>query len=199
MQTEMYVRYLFFKLVTDSHLGDERVARDARPVRVGTLRPAIVLYDEPHPLGDDIAAVQTTDLSKRPDLLIIMGTSLKVHGLKKLVKEFAKAVHSGSTNSTATSQPKVIFVNKTAPAAEWSGIIDVHVQGTTDEWVDRVTSDWKQFKPADWETQPTLKEVLSNKNTKTNKATKDPSAKATKPKGEFHNPTFSNILTKKSL
>ena len=159
------------------------MARSARAVRVGTLRPAIVLYDEPHPLGDDIATIQTSDLSKRPDLLIIMGTSLKVHGLKKLVKEFAKAVHHGSTTSSSTAPPTVIFVNKTAPAAEWAGIIDLHVQGTSDAWVERVISDWKHSKPADWETQPTLKEVLGTTNAKAKVTTV--AVKTGKPKGKY--------------
>lgn len=145
---------------SDHSAGDDRVARSARPVRVGTLRPAIVLYDEPHPLGDDIATIQTADLSKRPDLLIIMGTSLKVHGLKKLVKEFAKAVKQGSIVSSA-SAPKVVFVNKTAPASEWSSIIDLHVEGTTDAWVERVVADWKHARPADWEIQPKIKTVVA--------------------------------------
>ena len=88
---------------TIGNVGNERVARSARAVRVGTLRLAIVLYDEPHSLGDDIATVQSADLSK-PDLLVVMGTSLKVHGLKKLVKEFAKAVHQRSAPTTANPQ-----------------------------------------------------------------------------------------------
>ena len=175
---------------SDTHLGDERIARSARPVRVGTLRPAIVLYDESHPLGDDIATIQTTDLAKRPDFLIIMGTSLKVHGLKKLVKEFAKAVHQGGPTSAAA--PKVIFVNKTAPAAEWSGVIDVHVEGTTDAWVDKVTADWKHARPADWEVQTTLKSVLSMANAKPKpKGAVGPVAKSSKAKGDFLRLTFS--------
>jgi NAD-dependent histone deacetylase SIR2 len=55
-----------------------------------------VLYDEAHPLGDDIGAIQASDVSRKPDMLIIMGTSLKVHGLRRLVKEFAKAVHASA-------------------------------------------------------------------------------------------------------
>ena len=57
-----------------------------------------------------------------------MGTSLKVHGFKKLVKDFAKAVHESAPSPAAasTSSPKnakafagkVVFVNKTAPGAE---------------------------------------------------------------------------------
>ena len=52
-----------------------------------------MLYDEPHPRGDDIGTIQTSDIGRKPDMLIVMGTSLKVHGFKKLVRDFAKAVH----------------------------------------------------------------------------------------------------------
>jgi len=41
------------------------------------------------PLGDDIGTLQAFDVSRKLDMLIIMGTSLKVHGLRKLVKDFA--------------------------------------------------------------------------------------------------------------
>ncbi|KZW03934.1 DHS-like NAD/FAD-binding domain-containing protein [Exidia glandulosa HHB12029] len=137
----------------------DRVARSARSIRVGTLRPAIVLYDEPHPYGDEIGAMCTGDLARKPDLLIIMGTSLKVHGIKKLVKDFAKAVHAhpaAASPKNKTGGGKVIFVNKTAPGSEWAGIIDVHVEGETDAWVDKVIRDWKKSRPADWEIQKTL-------------------------------------------
>jgi len=149
--------------------AEARIARSARPLKIGTLRPAIVLYDEPHPLGDDIGAIQTADISRKPDLLIIMGTSLKVHGLRKLVKEFAKTVHASATStgkplspkntnkSTKNFTGKVIFVNRTPPpAGEWSDIIDYHVAGEADKWVDKVIKDWKKMRPADWEVQKTL-------------------------------------------
>lgn len=113
--------------------------------------------------------METADLSRKPDLLIIMGTSLKVHGLKKLVKEFAKAVHATapSTEHSLFNSPKfavsknsmkgkVIFVNKTPPSSEWKGIIDYHVEGETDAWVGRVLEDWKKMRPQDWEVQTTL-------------------------------------------
>ncbi|KAH7930382.1 DHS-like NAD/FAD-binding domain-containing protein [Leucogyrophana mollusca] len=140
-----------------------RVARSARALKIGTLRPAIVLYDEPHPLGDDIGTIQTSDIGRKPDMLIIMGTSLKVHGLKKLVKDFAKAVHASADVSPGSSpkptkswQGKVVFVNKTAPGSEWADIIDYHVAGETDKWTDRVIADWKKMRPSDWEVQKTL-------------------------------------------
>ncbi|KAK2461579.1 hypothetical protein APHAL10511_006042 [Amanita phalloides] len=142
--------------------SNARAARSARPIKVGSLRPAIVLYGEPHPLGDEIGNMQTNDMARKPDMLIIMGTSLKVHGLKKLVKDFARTVHDSVPSNDATTSRgrkwagKVIFVNKTPPAAEWSNIIDYHVACETDEWTGKVISDWKKMKPADWEVQQTL-------------------------------------------
>ena len=132
-----------------------RVARSARALKIGTLRPAIVLYDEPHPLGDEIGQIQAADVRKGPDLLIVMGTSLKVHGLKKLVKEFAKVTHARKGPKTPGI---VIFVNKTPPGNEWDGVIDYHVEGDTDSWTEKVIADWKKHKPTDWEHQTTLVE-----------------------------------------
>ncbi|KAG8219470.1 DHS-like NAD/FAD-binding domain-containing protein [Butyriboletus roseoflavus] len=123
--------------------AEARLARSARPLKVGSLRPAIVLYDEVHPLGDDIGLIQTHDILRKPDMLIIMGTSLKVHGIKKLVKDFAKAVHASKTSTTGTPrsakswQGKVVFVNKTSTGK-------------------RVLEDWKKMRPSDWEVQQML-------------------------------------------
>ena len=78
------------------------------------------------------------DLFRKPDLLLIMGTSLKVHGLKRVVREFAKAVH-------AKKGGLVVFINLTPPSKEWEDVIDIHIQGETDAWVERVEEEWKQF------------------------------------------------------
>ncbi|KAJ7631153.1 DHS-like NAD/FAD-binding domain-containing protein [Roridomyces roridus] len=161
--TEEHVRVFVEGMAPDcpecAQRAEARAARSARAIKVGTLRPAIVLYDEPHPLGDDIGSIQTADLSRKPDMLIIMGTSLKVHGLKKLVKEFARSVHAAAPPSPAKAKSfagKVVFVNRTPPSSEWAGIIDYHVCGDTDPWVERVIEDWKKMRPADWEIQQTL-------------------------------------------
>lgn len=135
---------------TDFEIGESRINRSARATSVGTLRPSIVLYDEPHPLGDDIGQLTAYDVSRRPDMLLIMGTSLKVHGLKRLVKDFAKAVHGGKKRGL------VVFVNATPPSKEWEGVIDVHIEGETDKWVEKVEEEWKRVKPGDWEVQTTL-------------------------------------------
>jgi NAD+-dependent protein deacetylase SIR2 len=132
------------------------------------LRPAIVLYDEAHPLGDDIGTIQAFDVSRKPDMLIIMGTSLKVHGLRKLVKEFAKAVHASAPPDPLSTKAhaknwvgKVVFVNKTPPGSEWNGIIDYHVEGETDAWAHKVEEEWRKLRPSDWEVQQTLDDADS--------------------------------------
>ncbi|KAH9044509.1 DHS-like NAD/FAD-binding domain-containing protein [Lactarius pseudohatsudake] len=167
--TEEYLQLFADGLAPDcpecTSRSEARLARSARPLKIGTLRPAIVLYDEAHPLGDDIGAIQASDVSRKPDMLIIMGTSLKVHGLRRLVKEFAKAVHASAppdpTSTKAQAKNwvgKVIFVNKTPPGGEWNGIIDYYIEGETDAWTHRVEEDWRKMRPSDWEVQQTLDE-----------------------------------------
>lgn len=133
---------------------DQRVAQDRRAIKVGALRPAVVLYDESHPQGEDIGDIIDRDKKNHPDLLLIMGTSLQVYGCKKMVKDFAKAVHRDTDLPSAISGTPsariVIFVNKTAPAKEWDGIIDYHVQSETDSWVKSVVECWQVERPRDW-------------------------------------------------
>ncbi|OBZ89146.1 NAD-dependent histone deacetylase HST3 [Choanephora cucurbitarum] len=109
--------------------GSERIKLGKRSLSMGTLRPNIVLYNEAHPDGETIGRLQCTDLRRKPDLMIVMGTSLKIPGLKRFIKQAAKQIHSSSKNG------KVVFVNKTAPSKEWDKVFDYEVLGDTDDWV----------------------------------------------------------------
>ncbi|KAI9179313.1 NAD-dependent deacetylase hst3 [Blastocladiella emersonii ATCC 22665] len=71
----------------------QRAAQGKRARATGTLRPDVVLYNEAHPYGDAIADVVSRDVRRRPDLVIVMGTSLKVHGIKRLVRDLATAAN----------------------------------------------------------------------------------------------------------
>lgn len=96
---------------------------------VGILRPNIVLYGENHPSGEFITQGLNFDIIKgKPDLLLIMGTSLKVDGVKKLIRSISKQVHERSGI--------VIFINLSNIAKHsWSGIIDYHIESDCDFWV----------------------------------------------------------------
>ncbi|TWU72171.1 hypothetical protein ED733_000354 [Metarhizium rileyi] len=129
------------------HCVGATVAREERGKRalgVGKLRPDIVLYGEEHPNSHLISPIITHDLGLYPDMLLILGTSLRVHGLKVMVREFAKAVHSKGG--------KVVFVNFTKPPDSiWGDIIDYWVQWDCDAWVAdlqvRVPKLWQQPDP----------------------------------------------------
>jgi hypothetical protein len=129
-------------------LDEDRRNRGKRGTAVGKLRPNIVLYGEENPAADTISSLTQHDLTLAPDVLLILGTSLKVHGLKVLVKEFAKAVHAKSGG-----KGKVIFVNDTAPAdSVWKKTIDYWVSMDCDEWVASV----KKCRPELWEVEEAL-------------------------------------------
>ncbi|KAK7720958.1 NAD-dependent deacetylase hst3 [Diaporthe eres] len=143
-----------------------RQEKGKRALGVGKLRPDIVLYGEEHPESQRISDIIQHDLSLAPDLLIIMGTSLKVHGLKTVVKEFAKAIHNKKDG-------KVIFVNYTKPAdSVWADTIDFWVEMDCDAWV----HDLKEKKPIIWSPPGTIDE--ESRNTKRRRRTNVESEKA---------------------
>lgn len=108
--------------------SNKRTGNGRRKLAIGRLRPDIVLYGEEHPNANLIAPLVTHDLALGPDVLLIMGTSLRVHGLKIMVREFAKAVHSRGG--------KVVFVNQTKPSeSTWGDVIDFWVAWDCDQWV----------------------------------------------------------------
>ncbi|ORY01868.1 DHS-like NAD/FAD-binding domain-containing protein [Basidiobolus meristosporus CBS 931.73] len=118
-------------------LGIIRDIVGKRSKATGFLRPSIVLYNEHHPQGDHIGQLSAFDIRRNPDLLIIMGTSLKVSGIKKLVKEMAGRVHESKIG-------KVIYINRVPPtASEWGNIIDYHLMGDVDSAIDLLESDLK--------------------------------------------------------
>jgi hypothetical protein len=119
-----------------------------------------VLYNETHKDGEGVGEAVRRDLmgsgrSSRggADLLLVVGTSLKVPGTKRIVREFAKSLHARdaqpmaevSTNlptpapSPGPSSPaarrarpiRTIYLNLDfpAPAREWEGVFDVWVDG----------------------------------------------------------------------
>ena len=130
---------------------------------VGKLRPSVVLYNEMHKDGEGVGEAVRKDLvggskgkgRSGADLLLVVGTSLRVPGTKRIVREFAKAVHSRNSvtasNSSscssglATPAPsprrtplsdddtpfKSVYLNFDfpVPTREWEGVFDAWVQG----------------------------------------------------------------------
>ncbi|KAM3160609.1 Protein acetyllysine N-acetyltransferase [Lachancea thermotolerans] len=106
---------------------------------IGLLRPNIVLYGENHPSCEFITQGLNLDIARgRPDLFFIMGTSLKVDGVKKLVRNFSKQVHDRNG--------LVVLINKTRIGdCNWHGIIDYQILSDCDAWVDHLKEDIPEF------------------------------------------------------
>ncbi|KAB8297651.1 hypothetical protein EYC80_001459 [Monilinia laxa] len=129
-----------------------RQDKGRRGLAVGRLRPDIVLYGEEHPHANLVGPLIIHDLKLGPDVLLILGTSLRVHGLKIMVKEFAQAVHARGGS--------VIFVNQTKPPeSQWGDVIDYWVEWDCDAWV----LDLKNRRSDIWQPYSNVSHSVANK------------------------------------
>ncbi|CDR43937.1 hypothetical protein NBRC10512_000160 [Rhodotorula toruloides] len=123
------------------------------------LRPSIVLYSEPPPLSSSltIGSLSLSDLSSSPgpDVMLVMGTSLRIPGFKKLVKEFSKSVGSRGGVRVLVNREEI------GGRSEWKGVFDYEIIADTDSFVTRLIEGWKRLRPHDWTgRQTTLGEVF---------------------------------------
>ncbi|QLQ82300.1 hypothetical protein HG537_0H00610 [Torulaspora globosa] len=101
-----------------------RMAAGVRTHGVGKLRPRVVLYNEIHPEGDEIGKITTFDLRRKPDCLVIAGTSLQIPGVKAICKQFGQKVKA--------SRGIVLYLNQEYPnraTMESIGCVDLIVLG----------------------------------------------------------------------
>lgn len=145
-----------------------------RSIRGGILRPDIVLYNEPNPQGESIAEHIATDLNRRPTMLLVMGTSLKVVGLKRLIKDFARSIR-------AEEEGLVVFLNKTGiqSRSEWKSVFDYELVGESDEWIKLFRQDHQTRLQPQQQAQQKAKRPSADVTSTPTKPTKD--QKATTP------------------
>ncbi len=165
----------------------DRQERGKRGVAVGSLRPNIVLYGEEHPLNQSLAPLVPFDLSSGPEILIIMGTSLKVHGLQKVVREFAKKIHARKDG-----KGRVVFINRTKPAESvWERVIDSYVAMDCDDWV----RDLRTRREDLWLRQGELTLTVTKPTEKKRKSMDDSSASSKRPRIVVEIPTKGRSTT----
>ncbi|KAH9936053.1 DHS-like NAD/FAD-binding domain-containing protein [Amylocystis lapponica] len=149
---------------------------------VGKLRPSVVLYNEVHKDGEEVGEVVRRDLvgsSKGKgragaDLLLVVGTSLRVPGTKRIVREFSKAVRSRASVASAppvesaqalglglgtpTPSPrrspaddeeppvKTVYLNLDfpVPTREWEGVFDVWIRGDAQDFARMVLEEMEK-------------------------------------------------------
>lgn len=109
----------------------------------------MVLYNEDHPNGDEIDDIVTYDLRQKPDMLIIMGTTLSIPNLRKYVKMLSDIIHK--------HRGLVVWIDKDerawkAAEKSWGkNIFDHFVVGDIDEWCNRAALYWRDKRSGDWD------------------------------------------------
>lgn len=95
---------------------------------VGRLRPRMVLYNESNPDDEAIGAVARADMRTRPDAVIVVGTTLKIPGVRRITKEMCGIVRDRRDGLS-------VWINHDpAPSGpQFEGCWDLVVKGTADE------------------------------------------------------------------
>lgn len=122
-----------------------RQAVDKRSHGVGRLRPRMVLYNEHNPDDEAIGACSQADLKARPDAVIVVGTTLKVPGVCRIVREMCATARDRKDGVT------IWINNEPEPKTKnLENLWDLIVQGPCDEvaryaamqkWDDPVSKD----------------------------------------------------------
>lgn len=95
---------------------------------IGRLRPRMVLYNEYNPDGDAIGRVSQADLRRVPDAVIVVGTSLKVPGVRRIVRELCQATRSKRDGFTAW-----INLDPVPQGPDMKDLWDLVVRGKSDD------------------------------------------------------------------
>ena len=99
---------------------------------IGKLRPRMVLYNESNPDDEAIGAVVKADLLKRPDAVIVVGTSMEIPGVKRMVREMCGTVRDRRDGVA-------IWINRGPPpiGKEFEDCWDLVVAGDCDQVAQR--------------------------------------------------------------
>ena len=109
---------------------------------IGRLRPRMVLYNEYNPDSEAIGAVVSADLRTRPDALIVVGTSMRIPGVRRIVREMCGVVRDRKDGLT-------VWINQDGPplGKEFEDCWDLVVKGPCDEVARQWRLSFEEDKP----------------------------------------------------
>ncbi|BGP08511.1 NAD-dependent deacetylase hst3 [Rhodotorula toruloides] len=126
-----------------AHSRLQRSKRLVTPSPLSSLRPSILLYDDSttsvSSLSSLISSLAASDLSAGPDCLIVAGTSLRIPGFRRIVKDVARAARK--------RKGVCVFVNGEKVGKEWDEVFDYHFLGSTDTFATAISSFLDTFSP----------------------------------------------------
>ena len=103
----------------------DRTAAGKRSRGIGRLRPRIALYNEEVADSEAIGAIMKADLRTRPDAVVVVGTSLRIPGVKKFVRDMCTVVQKRRGGLT-------VWINPRAGPSQMRGTWDIVFLGTSD-------------------------------------------------------------------
>ncbi|XBW36371.1 hypothetical protein QEN19_001950 [Hanseniaspora menglaensis] len=109
---------------------------------VGKLRSNIILYNEEHPESEGIGRVVESDILSSCDLLIVCGTTLKIPGVKRIVREFSRSIQSKKEENG--NGGAIIWMGNELPSqgvVDYVEFIDMVVLGDCQKFA-KMTTDW---------------------------------------------------------
>ncbi|KAI5865171.1 DHS-like NAD/FAD-binding domain-containing protein [Durotheca rogersii] len=95
---------------------------------IGRLRPRMVLYNEYNPDQESIANVVRADIRARPDAVIVVGTTLKIPGVRNMVKDMCRVTRDRKDGVTAW-----INLDPEPTGADLKNCWDLVVRGKCDD------------------------------------------------------------------
>ncbi|KAI1379570.1 DHS-like NAD/FAD-binding domain-containing protein [Hypoxylon crocopeplum] len=95
---------------------------------IGRLRPRMVLYNEYNPDEESIANVVRADMRARPDAVIVVGTSMKIPGVRNMVKDMCRVTRERKDGIAAW-----INLEPEPTGADLKNCWDLVVQGKCDD------------------------------------------------------------------
>lgn len=98
------------------------------------MRPGIIHYHQAHP--DEAFIGRMVEKDRNCDMLVVVGTSLKVDGVKRLVKLFARSPLVAG---------KRVLVNDRAIGKQWEGVFDYFFEGDCIDFVREYTEARRQW------------------------------------------------------
>ncbi|KAI5185720.1 NAD+-dependent protein deacetylase SIR2 [Nematocida homosporus] len=99
----------------------ERQKLNKRPTPIGKLMPNIVLYGDK---TEEMSLLKRVHYDQQTDVLLVMGTSLKVYGVKNLVKEISR---QASKNNGVK-----VYIGREAPPKIMQPFFDYWIEGDCD-------------------------------------------------------------------
>lgn len=112
-----------------SRCGDSAAEREKRgkwSISIGKFRPNVILYGEKNPNGESIGRIAELDIRKGLDLVLVVGTCLKISEAKRLAREFCHAARVGGG--------KTVWINKEVPLFSLGNAFDLTILGDCDDF-----------------------------------------------------------------